>query len=78
MTSQSIDSPNVLIVEDDDGARDALGDIFDGEGYRVECSSNGQEALDFLRRSPSPHALVPKARKPDAGMLVSISAPHDT
>ena len=59
MTWQSIDNPcNVLIIEDDDGARFALGDIFDVEGYTVASSSNGQEALDYLRNAPSPDVII--------------------
>src|ERR1700683_307749 len=59
MTLRSGENPcNVLIVEDDDGARTALGDIFDVEGFRVACSANGQEALDYLRKSPPPDVII--------------------
>ncbi|HEX4405517.1 MAG TPA: hybrid sensor histidine kinase/response regulator, partial [Polyangia bacterium] len=39
----------VLIVDDDEGIRDSLRDVFDGEGYSVETASNGREALDLLQ-----------------------------
>jgi CheY-like chemotaxis protein len=59
MPPPSTENPcKVLIVEDDDGARAALGDIFDGEGFQVACSPNGQEALDYLRKSPAPDIII--------------------
>ncbi len=54
----SIETAKLLIVEDDDGARVALGDIFDYEGYPVALCSNGQEALDYLRSRPLPALII--------------------
>jgi CheY-like chemotaxis protein len=48
----------LLIVEDDDGSRAALGDILDFEGYPVAMCSNGAEALDYLRRRPLPLLII--------------------
>jgi len=48
----------LLIVEDDEGARTALGDIFDFEGYPVAMCSNGAEALDYLRTRPLPFLII--------------------
>ena len=48
----------LLIVEDDEGARTALGDIFDYEGYAVATCSNGAEALDYLRSRPLPLLII--------------------
>ena len=50
--------PKLLVVEDDEGARTALGDILDLEGYEVALSSNGQEALDYLRSKPLPDLII--------------------
>lgn len=48
----------LLIVEDDDVARAALGDIFDYEGYPVATCCNGQEALDYLHSRPLPLLII--------------------
>jgi len=58
MQVQSGQAGSLLIVEDDDGARDALGDIFGLEGYRVAYSRNGKEALCQLRNSPLPDVII--------------------
>jgi CheY-like chemotaxis protein len=58
MSLQTENPCNVLIVEDDDGARTAMGDIFDVEGFTVASSCNGQEALDYLRSAPSPDVII--------------------
>jgi CheY-like chemotaxis protein len=52
------ESPKLLVVEDDEGARAALGDILDLEGYQVALSANGQEALDQLRSEPLPDLII--------------------
>jgi CheY-like chemotaxis protein len=48
----------LLIVEDDDGARVALGDFFGYEGYPVATCCNGQEALDYLHTKPLPSLII--------------------
>ena len=48
----------LLIVEDDECSRAALGDIFDFEGYPVALCSNGAEALDYLRSRPLPLLII--------------------
>ena len=58
MQEQSEHLGSLLIVEDDDGARTALGDIFDLEGYNVAYSSNGKEALAQLRNFPLPDVII--------------------
>jgi CheY-like chemotaxis protein len=54
----SNETAKLLIVEDDDGARAALGDILDYEGYPVALCSNGREALDYLRSRPLPALII--------------------
>ncbi len=38
----------ILIVEDDEEIREALGDVLEMENFRVEASANGREGLNFL------------------------------
>ncbi len=44
----------ILVVDDDDDARNALGDTLRHEGYDVVTVANGREALAYLRSSPRP------------------------
>ncbi len=52
------DEPCVLIVEDDDGAREALSDCLEMEGFSVVSARNGKEALDYLHSSPRPKVIL--------------------
>ncbi len=44
----------VLIVDDDEGIRDALVVALTDEGYRVTCAGNGEVALAQLRSGKHP------------------------
>jgi CheY-like chemotaxis protein len=48
----------ILIVEDDVEMRESLGEILQGEGYRVAGAANGLEALDRLRRGEPPCIIL--------------------
>lgn len=48
----------LLLVEDDDGARAALSDILDYEGYTTAACCNGREALDYLHSQPLPALII--------------------
>ncbi len=48
----------VLIVDDDEGFRDALGVMLTLEGYRVELAANGHEALSFFDGAAHPNAVL--------------------
>jgi CheY-like chemotaxis protein len=50
--------PQVLIVEDDDSAREALSDCLEMEGFRVAAACNGKEALDYLRSAHLPKVIL--------------------
>ena len=50
--------PSILVVEDDEGAREALSDILRDEGFRVETAGNGLEALEYLERAPPPCMIL--------------------
>src|SRR5262245_11415139 len=49
---------SVLVVEDDNDIRDALTLILRDQGYQVDSASNGQEALDQLRRGSPANLIV--------------------
>ena len=40
--------PLILLVDDDEGARDAAAECLVDEGYDVRVASNGQDALELL------------------------------
>jgi|SRR5271166_1696737 len=50
--------PQVLIVEDDDSAREALSDCLEMEGFSVAAARNGKEALDYLHGGPAPKVIL--------------------
>jgi len=52
------EEPCVLIVEDDDGAREALSDCLEMEGFSVASARNGREALDYLHNSVAPKVIL--------------------
>ena len=48
----------ILLVDDDVNAVDALAELLELQGYEVACASNGQVALNHLRRGPMPNAII--------------------
>lgn len=48
----------VLIVDDDIGALDALTDLLDSDGYAVAQARSGLEALEYLRSNPLPRLII--------------------
>jgi len=55
---------NLLIVEDDLSARQAMEAFLTREGYEVRCAPNGQTALMFAREDP-PELILLDIRLPD-------------
>src|SRR5262245_49246641 len=49
----SMTDRRILFVDDDEEAREALGDYFGGEGYLVETARDGREALVRLATFPA-------------------------
>lgn len=48
----------VLIVEDDEGLRDAMTDTLSDAGYTSAAAGNGREALEWLSDAPAPPKLI--------------------
>ncbi len=42
----------ILVVDDEENAREGLSKILSKEGYAVEMAANGKEAIDTFRRHP--------------------------
>jgi CheY-like chemotaxis protein len=47
-----------MVVDDDDGVREALGLALDTEGYEVQFARDGREALQSLARRPADLVIV--------------------
>jgi CheY-like chemotaxis protein len=48
----------ILVVDDDDEIREALGDVLQDEGFRVVGMRDGREALEYLRNGTRPCAIL--------------------
>jgi CheY-like chemotaxis protein len=51
-------TPVVLIVDDDRDIRESLAESLRDAGYEPQCVCNGVEALAYLRRNPTPAAML--------------------
>jgi CheY-like chemotaxis protein len=50
--------PRILVVEDDEDAREAMVALLEMKGYQAVPAGNGKEALDYLRRAPVPDLII--------------------
>jgi CheY-like chemotaxis protein len=50
--------PRLLLVEDEGAIRESLGQALQEDGFEVMAAANGREALDILRNSPRPSAIL--------------------
>ena len=48
----------ILVIEDSLDLLDLTKELFESEGYEVYGACNGQEALDFLRKTPLQMDLI--------------------
>lgn len=53
-----MNSPKILIVEDDESIRELYCQVLEGEGYEVETCVNGKEALLFLKHQEEPCLIL--------------------
>jgi CheY-like chemotaxis protein len=49
---------SVLVVEDNDDIRDAIGEILENEGYTIALAEDGARALELLAELPRPCLLL--------------------
>jgi two-component system response regulator (stage 0 sporulation protein F) len=45
-----VQTASILVVDDEENAREGLSKILSKEGYKVETAANGKEAIDSLKR----------------------------
>jgi CheY-like chemotaxis protein len=48
----------LLVVEDNEVAREGLAAVLRRHGYAVALAANGQEALDYLAGNPAPNLIL--------------------
>jgi CheY-like chemotaxis protein len=48
----------ILVVEDNEDAREAMVALLQMKGYRAVPAANGQEALDYLHNAPVPDLII--------------------
>jgi CheY-like chemotaxis protein len=58
------DKELVVVVDDEEEARDFLRQILELEGFEVEGFANGAEALDYLNHSAHPCVIILDLRMP--------------
>lgn len=51
-------SCDILLVDDDDGSRDALATILQDEGYRVTAAATAHEAWRLLEAGLAPRVII--------------------
>ena len=49
---------SVLVVEDDEDAREAMVALLQMKGYDAAGAGNGREALDYLDQAPPPDLII--------------------
>jgi len=52
------DGPRILVIDDDEGVREAMVSILEMTGYRVASAINGKDALDYLRDAATPDLII--------------------
>jgi two-component system, chemotaxis family, chemotaxis protein CheY len=49
---------SVLVVEDNDDIREAIGELLESEGYEIALAEDGERALELLAQLPRPCLLL--------------------
>src|ERR1700691_1256786 len=50
--------PKILVVEDDEDAREAMVALLQMKGYHAVPAGNGREALDYLDQASAPDLII--------------------
>lgn len=50
--------PTILVIDDEEGIRENIGDFLTDKGYQVLLARDGAEALDFLSGSVRPSLII--------------------
>ena len=50
--------PHILVVDDDEGVREAMVNVLEAMGYSVASAINGKEALAYLREAATPDLII--------------------
>ena len=48
---------HILVVDDDEAIREALGDLLADKGYDVSLAANGKQALEICQSRPAPDLI---------------------
>jgi DNA-binding NtrC family response regulator len=49
---------SILLVDDDPGIRESLGDIFQDKGYAIDFAANGISALEMFKKKEYPLVIA--------------------
>jgi DNA-binding NtrC family response regulator len=60
---------DILVVDDDPGVCETLGDVLQQQGHRVQTAGKGQVALDRMMQRPSVDLAIVDLRLPDVSGL---------
>lgn len=66
-----LETPSLLIADDDQAFRETLGEVFEIRGYRALLASDGVEAFSIARREPV-HVLLLDMHMPEWTGLETI------
>jgi CheY-like chemotaxis protein len=58
MATGTAKGKTILIVEDDEVARQGLTTILQMEGYQTACAADGQEGIEYLKSNPLPDVIL--------------------
>jgi CheY-like chemotaxis protein len=52
------EGPRILVIDDDEGVREAMVSILEVMGYSVASAINGKDALDYLHNAATPDLII--------------------